>query len=211
MTSIPGLIYLQHEAVEIRVSPPQSEQQREQDPQNHITLRIFGSPYSPARSSGRQKWAFQYAEDEAENIWSAISTGIDVLITHAPPAGFRDTSTHWHEGGCMALSCALGNVKPALHICGHCHEGRGAQVLRWGQVDGGVESVSVWEDTSVGNKKQALFDLTGKKGGHALMKGNETAVINAAIMAKSHDTGKREFNKPIVVDVDFPVEATPPL
>lgn len=33
----------------------------------------------------------------------------------------------------------------------------------------------------------------------------ETAIVNAAIMARSYGNGPKQFNKPIVVDVDLPV------
>jgi len=101
------------------------------------------------------------------------------------------------------LRAALWRVKPLLHICGHCHEGRGAEVVRWSDIPNEIESVRKWKDPGQGNKKQSLLDLTGARGGFALEAGRETAIINASIMAKSFGRGAKVFNKPIVVDIDL--------
>ena len=37
--------------------------------------------------------------------------------------------------------------------------------------------------------------------------GEETAAVNASIMAKSYGRGAKAFNKPVVVDVELPVPA----
>ena len=190
MRSLPGVVYLQHSGADIQV------------PGRDVSIRVFGSPYSPEQL--KQNWAFQYPEKQAHNTWEAIPSNTDIFITHTPPAGYCDASQHWIEGGCPALAQTLSRIKPAMHICGHCHEGRGAQVVRWDDKPGVVNSVRIWEDTSIGTKKQSLLDLTGHRGGRALEYGRETAVINASVMAKSWDTGAKSFNKPIVVDIDFP-------
>ena len=197
MKSIPGVFHLEHSSADIQLERPDND--------GHIqdlAFRVFGSPYSPDRLS--QNWAFQYAEEDAEDLWDAVPGGLDVLVTHTPPASHCDTSRHWTEGGCSSLKQALRRVKPALHICGHCHEGRGGQVVRWGEGPGSIESVRAWEDPGVG-KKQSLFDLTGGRGGQALDVGKETAIVNASVMAKSWGRGSKAFNKPIVVDVNFPI------
>ncbi|KAK1079402.1 hypothetical protein LTR33_006417 [Friedmanniomyces endolithicus] len=173
-------------------------------PDKNVSLRVFGSPYSPDR--GRQNWAFQYPEERAEDIWSAIPDDTDVLVTHTPPAGHCDTSSHWLEGGCPGLLATLESVKPLLHVCGHCHEGRGAEILRWGEHPGTVASVRKWEDPGAGNKKQSLLDLTGSRAGETpLEAGKEMAVVNASMVARSFGRGGMAFNKPIVVDLVVPV------
>lgn len=189
--SIPGVTYLQHSSTKISV------------PGHDIPLRIFGSPYSPEQLN--QNWAFQYPPAKADEMWDAVPRNTDVLITHTPPSGYCDRSEHWREGGCLSLTQALGRIKPALHICGHCHEGRGGQVVRWSEDSGMAESVWTWKDASVGTKKQSLLDLTGLRGGNKLEVGRETAVINSSIMAKSWGIGAKAFNKPIVVDINYPL------
>ena len=203
---MPGLIYLDHESTTIRL-PTLSQEDNDEDKSNSII--IFGSPFSELDESKHQNWAFQYSPEQADEIWSAIPANTDILITHTPPAGHCDSSHHWIHGGCAALLKRISQVRPALHICGHCHEGRGAQVIRWsepsfeGEVE--VESVRTWEDPGAASRKQSLFDLTGSKGGIELIRGSETAVINASIMGKSWKREGKErgkvFNKPIVVDV----------
>ena len=188
--SMSGVVYLQHEATTIDL------------PRNDVSFCVFGSPYSPDR--GRGNWAFQYSDEQATALWGAIPTKTDVLITHTPAAGLCDTSLHWHEGGFISLGSALWRAKPSLQICGHCHEGRGAEVVRWGANVGEVDSVRHWEDLSIGTKKQSLFDLTGKRNGFSLDVEKETAIVNASVKAKSWDGSHHKiFNKPIVVDVQL--------
>jgi len=181
----PAFHYLEHSDVRIEV------------PGKSRNLHVFGSPYSPDRS--RQNWAFQYPDTQAEGLWDAVPAGIDVLITHTPPKGVCDMSQHWQEGGCPALLQKLWHSRPLLQVCGHCHEGRGVEIVRWGETPGRIESTRTWEDPGRGNKKQALLDLTR---GEALLKpGEETAIVNASVMAKSFGRGPKTFNKPIVVDL----------
>ena len=189
LQSLPGVIYLQHSSANIHL------------PQLDISLRVFGSPYSPAHAD--QNWAFQYSEDQADALWDTIPMETDLLITHTPPRGHCDISQHWREGGCPSLARALRRVKPALHICGHCHEGRGAQIVRWGDSLEGVDEVRKWGDPSIGTKKQSLLDLTNLRGDKPLESGKETAIINASVMAKSWGRSPKEFNKPVVVDINF--------
>jgi len=189
--SRPSMTYLEHSSAVVRL------------PERDITLRVFGSPYSPDRS--HQNWAFQYPDGKDESLWSTIPGHTDILVTHTPPQGHCDASEHWRDGGCQALTNALRQTKPLLHICGHCHGGRGAEVVRWSDTPGIVESTRKWDDSGAGNKKQSLLDLTGVRGGARLEHGKETAVVNASIMAKSFGRGAKEFNKPIVVDLNLPV------
>lgn len=167
-------------------------------PGRNVSLKVFGSPYSPDR--GRQNWAFQYRHDE--DLWEEIPKDTDVVISHTPPKGHCDASKHWEEGGCPALADTLWHVKPLLHVCGHCHEGRGAEVIRWGGMIGEVESVRTWQDPGVGNKKLSSLDLTSSRG-MELKAGEETAVVNASIMAKSYGRGAKQFNKPVVVCLEM--------
>lgn len=194
MDPVPGVTYLQHTAADIPV------------PGKNVTLRVFGSPCTPLRPGKGRDWAFQYPAEEAKTLWKAIPSDIDILVTHSPPAGYCDTSDYWGKGGCDSLTKAVQKVRPALHVCGHCHEGRGAQIVRWSD-DVEVSEhqiVSTWEDPGVGNKKISRLDLTGKGKGKPLEVGRETAIVNAAIMMRSHDSGPISFNKPIVVDLMFP-------
>lgn len=179
--------YLEHESVTLTL--------------RGMTFKVFGSPYSLASSD--KPWAFQYAAEEGEQLWSAIPSDTTILVSHTPPAGYLDESAHWIRGGCPALRGALRRVKPKLHVCGHCHEGRGGEIIHWS--DGQAEDkVTQWQDPGAGNKKQSLFDLTSSRGGYGLRGGEQSAVVNASIMAKSYGRGGKAFNKPIVVDMKLP-------
>ncbi|WPA96694.1 uncharacterized protein RHO25_001302 [Cercospora beticola] len=175
----PKLTYLQHSDAVIQL------------PEKDVQLRVFGSPFSPDR--GRQNWAFQYDPSAAVPIWDDVKADTDILITHTPPAGVCDESVHWEAGGCLALRDKLSQIRPLLHVCGHCHEGRGAATLDWEE-----DSVQVWKDESVGSKKLSLVKFVGKRVGSA------TAVVNASIMGKSHGRGSKVFNKPVVIDLSVP-------
>ncbi|KAK5135444.1 hypothetical protein LTR08_005232 [Meristemomyces frigidus] len=189
LTASTSLTYLQHTSAVVDV------------PGKQVSLRFFGSPYSPERS--RQKWAFQYPDNEAEALWEAIPTDTDVLITHTPPLNHCDASEHWRDGGCPTLLEALIRVKPLLHICGHCHEGRGAVTVNWTNIAG--DAVEKWEDPGEGNRKQSLLDLAGAHGKAPLQAGVETSIVNASIMAKSFGRGAKAFNKAIVVDLNLSI------
>lgn len=186
-----SITYLQHSSTVISL------------PAKGARFRVFGSPYS--RHHSRQNWAFQYPDAEATHLWAAIPADIDVLITHTPPFGHCDASEHWRDGGCQALTEALWRVRPLLHVCGHCHEGRGAEVACWASAPGSTQDVKAWEDPGTGNKKQSLLDLTGVRSGKALDACHETVIVNCSIMAKSHGRGGKLFNKPIVVDICLPI------
>ncbi|KAK5107489.1 hypothetical protein LTR62_001107 [Meristemomyces frigidus] len=186
-----GITYLEHSSTTVSL------------PGKDCQLKIFGSPQSADR--GNQNWAFQYDEEQAKTLWDAIASETDILITHTPPAGHCDTSTHWKSGGCPALKQTLWRVRPLIHICGHCHEGRGAEVIRWSdENEGEGEVIWTWTDPGHGNKKQSLLDLTGSRGGWSLRAGSETAVVNASVMAGSFGRGGKRFNKPIAIDIEVP-------
>lgn len=125
----PDITYLQHAEAVIHL------------PEKGVSLRVFGSPYSPDR--GKQNWAFQYSGEDAGAIWDSIPSGLDILVTHTPAAGLLDASQHWTAGGCSTLRRMLPRTRPMLHICGHCHEGRGALIVDWEAVNVGDAAATV--------------------------------------------------------------------
>lgn len=183
-----GVVYLEGEAAEVQVK--------------ETRIKVFGSPLSLAQSEKR--WAFQYPPKRAEEVWEAVPDDVDLLITHTPPKGYVDASAHWTNSGCDGLLQCVQRVKPLLHICGHCHEGRGATVVHWITGEGAAEPAVHWQDPGAGSKKRSLLDLTASRSGYGLQAGSSTAIVNASIMAKSWGRGAKTFNKPIVVDVAFP-------
>lgn len=90
------------------------------------------------------------------------------MITHTPPKYHCDESRHNGASGCEILREALWRVRPSLAICGHVHEGRGAERILWDLDCPNVKfkeiATGYWTDPSqgLGNKKQCHLDLSAK-------------------------------------------------
>ncbi|KAF8418198.1 Metallo-dependent phosphatase-like protein [Tirmania nivea] len=142
----------------------------------------------------KRQWAFGYSAPVSleESCWADIpASGIDILVTHTPPKYHLDSyynsslptlgaipggSSTVQAGleratffGCEFLRQALWRTKPKLHVFGHVHEGRGAQVVRW-------DTDSKWtrwregrvvEWIEPGGNKMSLVDLTGRGRGRS--------------------------------------------
>ncbi len=100
----PPLIYLEDEAATV------------------AGLKVWGSPWQP----WFYDWAFNLQRGpEIDLKWQLIPEGIDVLVTHGPPAGYGDTCLDGRRVGCEDLLRQLARVKPRLNLFGHIHEDRG--------------------------------------------------------------------------------------
>lgn len=106
------------------------------------------------------------------NLWSAIPLHSDIVITHTPPHTHCDEAVSKRRAkGCEDLRRALWRVRPKLSVCGHVHEGRGAERVRW-DIQGASGApytelgVERWEDPGAWpkNNKMSLVDLTGRGG-----------------------------------------------
>lgn len=162
----------------------------DKDPSLRTSFTVFGSPYSPKDGM----WAFGYDRADAESstpsnsqpsdeaspqplprsrdLWSAIPLGTDIVITHTPPYTHCDEAVSKRRAlGCEGLRRALWRVRPRLAVCGHVHEGRGAERVRW-DIQGASGApytelgVERWEDPGGGpdNNKMSLVDLTSRGG-----------------------------------------------
>jgi len=85
-------------------------------------LRIWGSPWQP--------WFFDWAFNlprgpELAAKWALVPGGVDVLVTHGPPAGILDRTANDEGVGCRDLARALERILPRLHVFGHIHESYG--------------------------------------------------------------------------------------
>ena len=149
---------------------------------------------TPGCTRPKRRWAFGYSTPVSleESCWADIpSSGIDILVTHAPPKYHLDShdssslpisgassggSSTVQVGleratflGCEFLRRALWRTKPKLHVFGHVHEGRGAQVVRWDTDSKWIR----WREGRVvewiepGGSKMSLVDLTGRGRGRA--------------------------------------------
>lgn len=87
-------------------------------------INFWGSPITPWFHS----WAFnRYRGSSIEHHWNKIPDGIDILITHGPPA-YQEHLSMVLEGedvGCEDLYKAIKRVKPKINCFGHIHEGYG--------------------------------------------------------------------------------------
>ena len=93
-------------------------------------LRCYGSPWTPRYHS----WSFMKARGAPmAAVWAKVPFGLDLLITHGPPAGILDDATHYRGGawagpdlaGCEELCRRVELVRPRVHVFGHIHGQRG--------------------------------------------------------------------------------------
>ena len=90
------------------------------------------------------------------------------MITHTPPKYHCDESGQNRASGCETLRETLWRVRPSLAICGHVHEGRGAERILWDldcpNVKFKESATGYWTDPSLGfgNRKQFHLDLSSK-------------------------------------------------
>jgi predicted phosphohydrolase len=85
-------------------------------------LRVYGSPWQPELCG----WAFNLPRGpELARIWAAIPEGLDLLITHGPPAGIGDRVSDTRREGCADLAARVARVRPRVHVFGHIHEDGG--------------------------------------------------------------------------------------
>jgi predicted phosphodiesterase len=105
----PGITYMQDRGGTVRCRGEQ--------------LRLYGTPWQPEFCG----WAFNLPRNSSalRLIWSKVPEGLDILITHGPPAGVLDRTAYGEQAGCQLLAEQVAKVKPRLHVFGHIHPGAG--------------------------------------------------------------------------------------
>ena len=100
-----GIIYLQHESVQIE------------------GLNIFGSAFTPEFCS----WAFNVPRGQAlKDKWDLIPDNTDILVTHGGPYSILDACPDGRKVGCEELYKRVMELKSLkLHVFGHIHHSRG--------------------------------------------------------------------------------------
>lgn len=89
-------------------------------------LRLWGSPVTPFF----RDMAFNRSRGEGIRAhWAKVPAGLDVLVTHTPPAGLGDRTWFGMRVGCADLLARVREVRPRVHVYGHIHEGRGEYAL----------------------------------------------------------------------------------
>lgn len=113
-------------------------------------------------------WAFGYSPEEANTLWDRVPLDTDVLITHTPPKYHLDERSQRRADGCETLREALWRIRPRLHVCGHVHESRGSEIIKWDIGASNIKykerGVERWVDPGKGSKKLSLVDLTSRSG-----------------------------------------------
>lgn len=151
----PSITYLNHESIHIYLKG-------EHGPRT--SFKVFGSPFSPSNGA----WTFGYPPKDALLLWDQIPLDTDIVITHTPPKYHCDESEQNGASGCETLRETLWRVRPSLAICGHVHEGRGAERILWDldcpNVKFKESATGYWTDPSlgIGNRKQCHLDLSSK-------------------------------------------------
>ncbi|CAE7564701.1 Mpped1 [Symbiodinium natans] len=97
---------------------------------------FYGSPLQPRQPKTRRPMAFGKRRGiELKEEWAKIPTGVDVLLTHTPPANILDASDHaGRQGrsiGCEELAKAVSQrTDLSVHVFGHVHGGYGVHRTR---------------------------------------------------------------------------------
>lgn len=181
LTESPSITYLNHESATIRLKSSPSGPGTE--------FRVFGSPYSPRHGL----WAFSYDAPsdpfkyaDLTSLWEQIPLDTDIVVTHTPPRSHRDETDERRASGCEALRQALWRVRPSLAVCGHVHEGRGAERVVWDLTSRNVryaeKHVTPWQDPGAGqgSKKASVVDLTGRRAASLANDGSPSATSPTA-------------------------------
>ncbi len=87
-------------------------------------LRFYGSPWVPNLAL----WAFHLDRAGLIDKFRKIPNDVDVLITHGPPAGTLDKSSHHFGSEELRERLLELGAHPRLHVFGHIHESYGRLV-----------------------------------------------------------------------------------
>jgi hypothetical protein len=153
---------------------------------------VFTSPRTPAFEG----FAFPYPVDvdifgPGKRCFIPDHPQVDIVLTHGPPRGHLDTTVHDMDVGCPHLLKALKRSRPRLMVCGHIHEGAGAEAITWSdEVDGDEKAIALEPDELPIELNQdgvdlkntpgiVHLDMTGDK---ELEFGKQTLLVNAAVM-----------------------------
>lgn len=88
-------------------------------------LKIYGTSWNPRYHD----WAFNVSR--GPQMWEKlkdIPTDIDILVTHSPPYGIRDSTPRTYSLGCLDLFTKMKEMTQLkLHVFGHIHSGYGME------------------------------------------------------------------------------------
>lgn len=84
-------------------------------------VNIYGSPITPTFG---HNWAYNLARHKTFSAWERIPENTDILVTHGPPKGVLDTTSHFNleAVGCKNLLNKVRKIQPKYHLFGHLHD-----------------------------------------------------------------------------------------
>ncbi len=91
------------------------------------TVNVDGYTVGGIGGSPGNVGVFTWDEEYARRLLEAIGS-VDILLSHAPPAGTRCSLSLFGDLGSTAIREYVEDYQPKLVICGHVHE-------RWGTED----------------------------------------------------------------------------
>ena len=140
-------------------------------------IKVYGSPMTPMFGT----WAYQYPP--IRNVWKeSIPDDTDIVVTHGPPALYRDTATNKHNG-CPHLLQELQRVRPTLAVFGHIHCGRGISHIVFDKVQCMYDRMKLGQ-VSMLAVVQIITAYLKRACGISRDKGQTTTLVNAAIMGE---------------------------
>ena len=100
-------------------------------------LRILGLGGCPRYNPGKHQYTEQQMQKRIRKLWwkLKIAGGVDIVVTHAPPAGYGDGEDYAHRGW-ECLLPLLDKYKPQYLVHGHVHPTYGEghpKELQYGQ------------------------------------------------------------------------------
>ncbi|WP_071674493.1 metallophosphoesterase family protein [Nioella nitratireducens] len=87
-------------------------------------LTLFGLGYGVPKTPFGD-WSCDLSESYAAELLAGCDKA-DILITHSPPKGVADVTSHGQSVGSTAIRAAIERIRPRLALCGHIHDS-------WGQ------------------------------------------------------------------------------
>jgi hypothetical protein len=124
-----------------------------ESPEFSRPIKFYGSPWQPEFHN----WAFNLPRggDEMFKKWNMIPEDTDVLITHGPAENVRDFVPNGQIVGCGMLRHRIETIRPALHVCGHIHNGYGSSLIN----DIMYVNASICTERYVPSNKPIVVDL----------------------------------------------------
>lgn len=97
-------------------------------------IRILGLGGSMRYRPGQHQYTEQQMQRRIRRLWLKLKSygGFDILLTHAPAAGFHDGTDICHQGF-AAFGELIEKYQPKYHIHGHVHMNYGIETPRISQ------------------------------------------------------------------------------